>query len=275
MTEQEDSDLLRKRVANIPADLTYEGTKLVSLAGQMGLALTDAQSQRLVRFLALVLKKNESMNLTAIYEWDKALVLHLIDSLLILPEFDEAKEVSRYSSFLDMGCGAGFPGIPLALVREDHQATLCDSVKKKIAAVDEFIAELSLGDRVHTTSKRLEELGKEKRYAYGCITARALASLPVLIEYATPMLRKHGCFIAVKGKPSTQELAEGKKAAEICGLAERSKRTVELPDDMGERTIIVYEKIGEPQVGLPRMVGEATKKPIHLFVSRETIKKRK
>jgi 16S rRNA (guanine527-N7)-methyltransferase len=252
----------RKHIADIPENLEAQRPVLLGYLGELGLTITEEQADKLIEYLVLMLRQNETMNLTAIKEWDKALLLHLVDSLVVLPEFKAVVAKNHQKSFLDMGSGAGLPGIPLAIVEEQSKGLLCDSVKKKMAAVDGFIGKLGLDNRLQTTSQRLEDLGREKRGQFGCITARALASLPVLIEYATPLLCKGGSFIAIKGKPEKEELESGSRAAKICGLAVQSIRTVELPRDSGERTIIVYEKVVETAIKLPRQVGEATKKPL-------------
>lgn len=243
-------------------DRVAEAQKLVELCADDGIQIDESVAQKLVRYLELVLKKNEVLNLTAIREWDKALVLHLVDSLTLLVEFDEQERGQQLKPFLDMGCGAGFPGIPIALARPERKGVLCDSVKKKIKAVDEFIAELGLEGQLSTSTERLEILGANHRRAFGCITARAVAPLPVLIEYAAPLLSKKGRLIVSKGVPTEEEFMSGVQAAELCGLEVLSQRFLDLPQEYGQRTIIVYEKIGEPLVQLPRLVGAASKEPL-------------
>ncbi len=255
-------DVRRKNIADIPEDLDAQTCKLKGYVEELGLCLDDAAARKLVDYLVLMLKQNETMNLTAIKEWDKALLLHLVDSLVVLPEFEAVISKNPTLPFLDMGSGAGLPGIPLAIVKDQAHGVLCDSVKKKMNAVEGFISQLDLTERLSTSTQRLEELGSARRGQFGCITARALASLPVLIEYATPLLAKGGSFIAIKGRPEKEEVQAGSKAAKICGLAVQSTRTVELPCDSGERTIIVYEKVVETTIKLPRGVGEASKKPL-------------
>ncbi len=252
----------RKNIADIPEDLDAQAHILMGYVSQLGLTIDAEAARKLVDYLVLMLRQNETMNLTAIKEWDKAMILHLVDSLVVLPEFEAVINKKPKLPFLDMGSGAGLPGIPLALVMGQAHGVLCDSVKKKMTAVEGFIAELGLSERLSTSTQRLEELGSARRGQFGCITARALASLPVLIEYATPLLAKGGSFIAIKGRPEKDEIQAGSKAAQICGLAVQSTRTVELPGDSGERTIIVYEKVVETTIKLPRNVGEASKKPL-------------
>jgi len=243
-------------------DLLAESHKLLELCEEADIEVDPQAAEKLVTYLSLVLKKNEVLNLTAIREWDKALILHLVDSLTLLVEFDEQPRGQQLKPFLDMGCGAGFPGIPLAIMRPERKGVMCDSVKKKIKAVEEFIAELGLQEQLSTTTERLEVFGANHRRAFGCITARAVAPLPVLIEYAAPLLGKNGRLVVSKGVPTEEEFMSGVQAAELCGLQILSQRFLDLPRDLGQRTIIVYEKVDEPLVQLPRPIGAASKEPL-------------
>ena len=243
-------------------ELASESQRLVELCSQAGIDVDQAVSRRLIRYLDLVLEKNKVLNLTAVREWDKALVLHLVDSLTLLEEFDKQPQGLKNRLFLDLGCGAGFPGIPLALARPERRGMLCDSVKKKIKAVDEFIAALGLGEQLQTSSERLETLGMTHRRSCGCVVARAVGSLPVLIEYATPILSRRGRLVVSKGVPEESELEAGLEAAELCGLELMSQRLFDLPQGYGQRTVLTYEKVAEPTVALPRAVGAAHKQPL-------------
>lgn len=243
-------------------EVSSEAQRLIDLCSQIGIELDSVASYRLIRYLDLVLEKNKVLNLTAVREWDKALVLHLVDSLTLLDEFDKQPNGLKNRLFLDMGCGAGFPGIPLAIARPERRGMLCDSVKKKIKAVDEFIETLDLGGQLQTSSERLETLGQTHRRSCGCVVARAVGALPVLIEYATPILSRRGRLVVSKGSPEESEIESGLAAAELCGLELVSQRVFDLPEGYGQRTIITYEKVTEPLVALPRAIGAAHKQPL-------------
>lgn len=243
-------------------EVSTEAQRLIELCSQIGIELDPVVSCRLIRYLDLVLEKNKVLNLTAVREWDKALVLHLVDSLTLLEEFDNQPNGLKNRLFLDMGCGAGFPGIPLAIARPERRGMLCDSVKKKIKAVDEFIETLGLGGQLQTSSERLETLGQTHRRSCGCIVARAVGSLPILIEYATPILSRRGRLVVSKGSPEESEIESGLAAAELCGLELMSQRVFDLPEGYGQRTVITYEKVTEPSVSLPRAIGAAHKQPL-------------
>ena len=243
---------------------TCDINTLEEMAADFSISLDDAASARLLEFLDLMLAKNEVLNLTAIRDRDKGIVLHLLDSLLFMKGAgaDDAGVLQFKGSFVDMVCGGGFPGIPLALANPDLKGLLCDSVKKKVAAVDEFIDKLELGDRLSTSSERLEILpqvyGEKFDYAF----ARALAPLPVLIEYASPLLKRDGRLIVSKGVPDHEELRSGQQAAKLAGMQRIETMELELPGDYGRRTLLVYGKMGKPSVRLPRAVGYALKHPL-------------
>lgn len=247
----------------------HDVNTLVRMSGDQGLSLSDDVAVRLLDFLDLMLEKNAVINLTAIRDHDKGIVLHLLDSLLFAKGMqvacgDAGVPLDFSGSFIDMGCGAGFPGIPLALAYEGLSGVLCDSVKKKIAAVDEFVGTLGLGNRLETSTERLETLplGSSYRSHFDFAFARALAPLPALIEYASPLLKKGGYLIVSKGTPDQDELDAGRRTAHVAGMRHIETMELELPDGYGHRTILVYGKMASPSVRLPRAVGYALKHPL-------------
>lgn len=248
--------------------LTPQAQLLVQDAAAYGIDIIENQASSLVTFLDLVLEKNKVINLTAIRDPNDGLVLHLLDSLLFLKGFEDYVPLpsdsgsEEHISLLDMGCGAGFPGIPLALVRESLNALLCDSVKKKIAVVDEFISQLGIESRVSTSTERVETLPRHYRDHFDLITARALAPLSVLLEYAAPLLKKGGRLIVSKGLPHEDELSSAQQVAQLTGFRELSREEYELPRDLGHRTLCVYVKMRPASVSLPRQVGFALKHPL-------------
>jgi 16S rRNA (guanine527-N7)-methyltransferase len=223
---------------------------------QIGINATEEQLGSLLLHLDLVLKKNETMNLTAIRNKEKGITLHIVDSLLLLEQFDMTKGV-----FLDLGTGAGFPGIPLSIM-SGREGVLLDSVKKKATACSEFIDHLALSDRLTTSSERVEEHALSHKGSYGCVTARAVASLDVLVEYAAPLLCLYGRLIAAKGVLEEEELNAAHRTADLCGMSIVSRETFELPKSDGHREIIVLEKKEAGRISLPRRIGEARKNPL-------------
>ena len=231
---------------------------LIALLAEYGISCDERRASLLVRHLDLVIEKNKVMNLTRITDVSEALVLHIVDSLLPLACKDVT--LSSSSSFVDMGTGAGFPGIPLGIMT-DAQGTLIDSVGKKVSAVNEFIATLGL-DNLVAEHGRLEDLACSLRGTQDYVFARALARTNILIEYAAPFLKKNGLLVVSKAYPDQDELEEAQRAGEICGLAYVSRETFELPQNLGHREILLYQKTGKAKIRLPRKAGTAKREPL-------------
>lgn len=237
---------------------------LVSYCSLYSIELSDKQALDLVTELHLMLKKNKGVNLTSIREPEKALILHHVDSLLFLPVIQRVLNGSLESvRILDMGTGGGFPGIPLALV-SNASYVLADSVNKKIKACREFSESLGVSSRVSCVHGRLEDLARESSLnsSFSCVVARALASLDILIEYATPFLSMGGFLVLSKGVPDAIEISNADSVSKICGLRLVSRETFELPHNYGHREFFVYEKVNSSKVRLPRKVGEAKNNPL-------------
>lgn len=232
--------------------------QLIDELSQFGISLTQEQAQMLVSYLGLVIEKNKVVNLTRITNPSEAVTLHLVDSLL--PLASNSLHVDESSKILDMGTGAGFPGVPVAVVT-GAQALLVDSVRKKTDAVAEFVAALGLGN-VSTRHSRLEELARELTSSQDVVFARAVARTNVLIEYATPFLFQNGVLVVEKGRPEDDEITEAEKAASLCGLSLVSRETFELPYDLGHREILIYKKVGKSKIKLPRRTGLAKSQPL-------------
>ena len=206
--------------------------------------------------LDLVLEANKTTNLTRILKIEDAAVLHILDSLVLLPYINQAPE----GALLDMGTGAGFPGIPLTIVTH-RKATYIDSVGKKVDAVNSFVRALGL-KHARGFHDRLEEYARSHKKQFSVVTARALAPLPVLVEYAAPYLKDGGLFVITKGNPSDVELASGMSAAKICGFTQLLTDSIDLPDGLGHREFIVLKKSHSASVSLPRANGMAKKNPL-------------
>lgn len=206
--------------------------------------------------LDLVIEKNKVLNLTRITDYDSALILHILDSLLFLSAVSQAPE----GSLLDIGSGAGFPGVPLH-VASGRATVLIDSVGKKVNALASFAETLHLTD-ISAIHDRIEHHALEHRNEYAVVTARAVASLPILIEYAAPLLAHHGVLVVSKGNPSDDELRSGDAAANICGMKLIALTSYDLPLDAGHRVVLSYERCRKSSVNLPRVIGMAKKAPL-------------
>lgn len=223
-----------------------------------GIDTSECQRCAMLESLALMLGQNQVLNLTAIRDVDKAMVLHLVDSALFVPS------VAGYPGpVMDLGTGGGFPGLPLAILCPDDRFLLVDSVKKKVSAVAKFVEVLGLSDRVCVSSERAEVLGSTKRGKFGVVVARAVAPTNVLLEYASPLLKPFGSLVASKAELTEDEEEDASGAARQVGMELVSRETLELPDGFGHREILVYEKADKAHVKLPRAVGMAKSKPLH------------
>lgn len=232
---------------------------LVHDADLSSINVSEVSIDLLVRHLELVIEKNQVMNLTRITNEHEALILHIIDSLLFIAH--EPTLLDSKSSLLDIGTGAGYPGMPLSIVTGCH-ATLIDSVGKKVSAVQSFVGELNLSDRITCVHARAEEVPSLCDSRFDVVVARAVAQTNVLIEYATPCLRKNGTLLVGKGNPTDDELDTANRAARICGLENSGRFEYELPSGLGHRTILVFTKTGNPRIKLPRQIGMAKRMPL-------------
>jgi 16S rRNA (guanine527-N7)-methyltransferase len=219
--------------------------------------LKPAQQALLEKHLSFVNAYNRKVNLTHINSFEQGRLLHIEDSLAALAEVNKAPA----GVLLDLGSGAGFPGIPLAIATA-RQVLLLESIQKKAQALEVFIAQEKLDSHIKVIIKRSEEYAHEAPACAAVVTARAVGELPELIELAAPLMMHKGQLICYKAKPSPDELIRGLCAASLCGLREQERRSYVLSDGLTQRMLVVYEKIEEPQIKLPRRNGMAKKKPL-------------
>ncbi|MGO5360256.1 MULTISPECIES: 16S rRNA (guanine(527)-N(7))-methyltransferase RsmG [unclassified Collinsella] len=229
---------------------------LISYCEDYSLKVSNDALRSCIEHLDLVLEANKTTNLTRILNIEDAAVLHILDSLVLLPYIDIAPE----GALLDMGTGAGFPGIPLTIA-SGRKATYIDSVGKKVDAVNSFVEALGL-KHAHTVHDRLEEYARSHKKQFAVVTARALAPLPVLVEYASPFLIDSGLFVITKGNPSDVELQSGLNAATICGFTTLMTDDLDLPNGLGHREFIILKKSRPASISLPRANGMAKKNPL-------------
>lgn len=208
----------------------------------------------LKRHLELVIEANKTTNITRISTWEEGMLLHVEDSLVGLPEVMDAPA----GRMADIGSGAGYPGIPLA-IESGRQTLLADSVGKKTAILSSMVETLGL-ENVEVYTGRIEDLAREKPAAFTVVTARALAQLSILMELASPMLQEGGRLVCYKANVSDEELQHALSLQEQLGMKHMSDRTVTLGDNC--RRIICFEKTGRPKIKLPRKVGMAQKRPL-------------
>lgn len=217
----------------------------------------DQTMSLMQRYLDSILEANKVTNLTRITDGEQARLLHIEDSLVGLPEVNEAPT----GLYGDLGSGGGFPGVPLALAT-GRKTLLVDSVKKKMAIVQSALDDLSLSEQISTSSERIEDLPLEYKEKFAVLTARALSKLVSLIELASPLLKKGGRLVCYKAQLSSEELEEALAVQDLVGMKMISQREICLSNGETTRTIVVFEKIGKSRIKLPRRIGLAQKQPL-------------
>ena len=230
---------------------------LVDQGKAMGLKISPQQAQQFQTYMELLLEWNEKMNLTSITQPEAVVEKHFLDSLTLL-SWGKLKEGARV---IDVGTGAGFPGIPLKILRPDVDLTLLDGTLKRLNFLGEVCRALRISaTRVH---KRAEEAGlaKTMRERFDLATARAVAPLPVLAEYCMPLVKMKGCFIAMKGPGVREELEDAQNALEILGSGEPQVLSLTLPGGE-ERNLVVCRKLRFTPKGYPRHGGTIAKHPL-------------
>lgn len=234
------------------------------------IALTDYALECCADHFVEMCQANTITNLTRITSLHNAVVLHYVDSLLLVPVYlkyvsdhiqVDVKQKNAASWGLDMGTGAGFPGIPLSLALTKN-FILCDSVNKKVSFLQKFINTHQLSHQLEAIHTRLEELPQSNDHAIDLVVARAVSELGVLIEYASPLLQQDGLLICSKAHLRSEEIEYSKRAAQICGFSFVSRETFELPELMGHREFVVLKKTHAAQIKLPRKIGDALHKPL-------------
>ena len=224
---------------------------------KMGIEIEESQKDQLFQYMKLLIEWNEKMNLTAIIEPKEIILKHFVDSITI------NKYIKDYNRILDMGTGAGFPGIPLKIINPEKEFILADSLNKRINFLNEVCEQLKL-KHINCIHTRAEELAYQSLYREKCdvVTSRAVARLNTLVEYMLPFTKIEGKCICMKGPNMEEELIEATKAIEVLGGEIRKVENLLLPDSNIERNIVVIEKINGTPKKYPRKSGTPTKQPI-------------
>ena len=225
-------------------------------AGLTALGLPAEGVPSLLRYGELLVETNKVMNLTAITDPEEIASLHFLDSaaLLTLEDF-------RSKSVVDVGTGAGFPGLPLRILEPTIRLTLLDSLGKRIQFLNRVCQELDLTD-VACVHGRAEEFAAEHRESFDLAVSRAVAALPVLCELCLPLVRPGGKFLAMKSVDSDQELEAAKHAIETLGGAVSGVRDYEIPGTEVRHRLILVEKVKKTPEKYPRMFAKIKKNPL-------------
>lgn len=233
-----------------------EAELLTALAGMIPVALTADQAALLLAHLDLVLEAAETTNLTAIREREQALVDHVVDSLALVPLVD----AGPHGELVDIGSGAGYPGIPLAIAC-GRRVTLVESTGKKAEFLRRAVETLELED-VGVEGVRAEELADRRHEKYAIAVARAVSGLASLTELAAPLLKRDGELLAMKAEVAPEELRRGDEAATLVGMQRVEVVPLKTPGRVAVRHAVVYSRTGEPAVHLPRRPGRAQRRPL-------------
>ncbi|MGM9530805.1 16S rRNA (guanine(527)-N(7))-methyltransferase RsmG [Intestinibacter sp.] len=207
----------------------------------------------------LLVEWNQKMNLTGIEDEKEVFIKHFLDSISAVTK----GYIQNGMSLIDVGTGAGFPGMPLRICLPELKVTLLDSLNKRINFLQEVASKLSIDD-IEFIHGRAEDFGKNEDYRekFDIATARAVAGLPVLMEFCVPFIKVGGYFVCLKGPNANLELEESKKAMEVLGVEYIEKIDVKLPEIDLNHNILIFKKVKNTPSKYPRKAGKVSKNPI-------------
>lgn len=244
--------------------VTYSTDDFQKKCDVFGINLSKEQTEKFMDYYELLVEWNSFMNLTAITDFNEVVLKHFVDSLAIfqVPVFQKRLEGSDIS-VIDVGTGAGFPGIPLKIVFPDIKVTLLDSLNKRIKFLNEVIEKLNL-ENIESVHSRAEDLAVKQDYReqYDFCVSRAVANLSVLAELCIPFVKKEGYFISYKSEKIKEEVSVGKKAISILGGKTQSILEYQLPDSDMNRSLLLIRKEKNTPKKYPRRAGTPAKEPL-------------
>ena len=228
-------------------------TTLAAGLPELGLDLPEQTQRSLCDFGCAVVKQNEVMNLTAITAPDQVAKLHLLDSLSVLKAADLSGKC-----VIDVGCGAGFPGVPLKIACPGMKLTLLDSLGKRMNWLEQILP--ALGVEAQCVTARAEEAAAQRREQYDFATSRAVARLNILLELTAPFVKVGGAVLAMKGTAAAEELEEAKNAIRQLGL--KLEKVLEFPMDGTAHSVIVLRKVKPTPAQYPRRYAKIKQQPL-------------
>ncbi len=233
---------------------------LKASASSIGIELNETQIAQFIKYYEILVEWNSFMNLTGITEYEEVVQKHFVDSLVLC----KAININDVHSLIDIGTGAGFPGLPLKIAYPHLKVTLLDSLQKRIKFLDEVIHQLGLEEGIETIHGRAEDFAKPsmKRESYDVCVSRAVANLASLSEYCLPYVKVGGYFIPYKSGKIDEELEESKKAIFLLGGKIEEEIKFTLPESDISRSLIKIKKVSATPKKYPRKSGLATKEPI-------------
>ena len=237
----------------------YDTSKFRSDLSCLGVTLTDNQIENFLTYYEMLAEWNQVMNLTAITEYEDVMKKHFVDSISLVKAYDVTKE----AFVIDVGTGAGFPGLALKIAFPNLQVTLLDSLNKRIQFLDEVIDKLNISG-AETIHGRAEDLARVagRREKYDLCVSRAVARLSTLSEYCLPFVKTGGLFISYKSEKVSEETVEAEKAISLLGGKLKEQIEFQLPDSDIYRNLVVIEKIRGTSKKFPRKAGLPGKEPL-------------
>lgn len=231
--------------------------KLKELSNKIEIMLDEEQINKYYKYMNLLLEWNEKINLTAITEENEIILKHFVDSMTVLKYLEDSKKI------IDVGTGAGFPGIPIAITNKEKEVTLIDSLNKRIKFLDDVKEKIELKN-VKTIHSRAEDIGKDNnhREKYDVAISRAVANLATLVEYLLPLVSIGGKCICMKGANIKEEIESSKFAIKELGGKIEKVEEFYLPDSDMKRNIVIIKKMKETNKKYPRKAGIPAKEPL-------------
>jgi len=243
-----------------PGDQDWE--PLIRGASELGISLTDRHLAAFGTCYSTLVEWNQRFNLTAITDWEGVLIRHFLDSLSCLKAIPSS-ELSAGAQVVDVGTGAGYPGVPLKIICPGMRLTLLESTRKKVTYLEHLVGELGLQD-VQAIHARAEQLGQDAahRERYDWALGRAVAKMPILMEYLLPLVRVGGAALSQKGQDAPAEVQEASQAISTLGGEVRQLVPVELRGLAETRYLVVVEKVAPTPEKYPRRPGMPDKRPL-------------
>ena len=237
--------------------MNHNFDNLINGLAEYNVKLTDFQLNQFATYYDMLVEKNKVMNLTAITEWEEVVEKHFLDSIAITQMLDLHREIR----VMDLGPGAGFPGIPLKIVFPDLQVSLTDSLNKRILFLQEVIDELGL-DQIEAVHGRAEDLAKKPEYReqFDLVVSRAVANLSTLSEYCIPFVKVGGKFISYKSGECDEEVASAKSAVYLLGGKVEEVKKFDLGES--KRAFVPIQKVKPTSKKYPRKAGTPSKEPL-------------